>query len=93
MLLAAGAAFQLFDGIQTAATGALRGVGDTRTPMLCHFTAYWIIGLPLGYWLCFFARNGRSRPLGRPQPGADHDWHRPTRGLAPRSLRTFAQTM
>jgi multidrug resistance protein, MATE family len=52
-LLAAGAAFQLFDGIQTVATGALRGVGDTRTPMLCHFLAYWIIGLPLGAWLCF----------------------------------------
>lgn len=53
LLLAAGAAFQLFDGLQTVATGALRGVGDTRTPMLCHFTAYWIIGLPLGAWLCF----------------------------------------
>jgi multidrug resistance protein, MATE family len=52
-LLAAGAAFQLFDGIQTVATGALRGTGDTRTPMLCHFTAYWLIGLPLGAWLCF----------------------------------------
>lgn len=52
-LLAAGAAFQLFDGIQTVATGALRGAGDTRTPMFCHFTAYWIIGLPLGAWLCF----------------------------------------
>jgi MATE family multidrug resistance protein len=52
-LLAAGAAFQLFDGIQSVATGALRGAGDTRTPMLCHFTAYWIIGLPLGCWLCF----------------------------------------
>jgi MATE family multidrug resistance protein len=53
VLLAAGAAFQLFDGIQTVATGALRGAGDTRTPMFCHFTAYWIIGLPLGAWLCF----------------------------------------
>ena len=52
-LLAAGAAFQLFDGLQTVATGALRGAGDTRTPMLCHLTAYWIIGLPLGAWLCF----------------------------------------
>jgi len=52
-LLAAGAAFQLFDGIQTVATGALRGVGDTRTPMFCHFLAYWVIGLPLGTWLCF----------------------------------------
>src|SRR5467141_3885372 len=54
LLLAAGAAFQLFDGIQTVATGALRGAGDTRTPMYCHFTAYWIIGLPLGAWLCFY---------------------------------------
>jgi MATE family multidrug resistance protein len=52
-LLAVGAAFQLFDGIQTVATGALRGAGDTRTPMLCHFFAYWILGLPLGAWLCF----------------------------------------
>jgi multidrug resistance protein, MATE family len=57
-LLAAGAAFQLFDGIQTVATGALRGAGDTRTPMLCHLIAYWIIGLPLGYWLCFHLRWG-----------------------------------
>jgi multidrug resistance protein, MATE family len=52
-LLAAGAAFQLFDGLQTVATGALRGAGDTRTPMLCHMLAYWVIGLPLGAWLCF----------------------------------------
>jgi multidrug resistance protein, MATE family len=52
-LLAVGAAFQLFDGIQTVCTGALRGTGDTRTPMACHFSAYWCIGLPLGAWLCF----------------------------------------
>ncbi len=53
LLLAAGAAFQLFDGIQTVATGALRGAGDTRTPMFCHLTAYWLIGLPLGAYLAF----------------------------------------
>jgi MATE family multidrug resistance protein len=52
-LLAVAAFFQLFDGIQTVVTGALRGTGDTRTPMVCHFTAYWLIGLPLGYILCF----------------------------------------
>jgi multidrug resistance protein, MATE family len=52
-LLAAGAAFQLFDGIQSVATGALRGAGDTRTPMLCHFFIYWMIGVPLGAYLCF----------------------------------------
>ncbi len=53
LLLAAGAAFQLFDGIQTVATGALRGLGDTRTPMMCHFAGYWLVGVPLGTWLCF----------------------------------------
>lgn len=57
-LLAAGAAFQLFDGIQTVSTGALRGTGDTRTPMLCHFSAYWLLGLPLGTWLCFLRHWG-----------------------------------
>jgi MATE family multidrug resistance protein len=57
-LLAVGAAFQLFDGIQTVATGALRGTGDTRTPMACHFTGYWLIGLPLGIYLCFWRRWG-----------------------------------
>ncbi len=57
-LLAAGAAFQLFDGIQTVATGSLRGTGDTRTPMLCHFSAYWLMGLPLGYCLCFHQHWG-----------------------------------
>src|SRR5213595_2251483 len=53
LLLAAGAAFQLFDGVQTVSTGALRGAGDTRTPMLTHLVAYWGVGLPLGYFLCF----------------------------------------
>ncbi|HZT32970.1 MAG TPA: MATE family efflux transporter [Bryobacteraceae bacterium] len=53
ILLAVAAVFQLFDGIQTVATGALRGAGDTRTPMLCHLLSYWLLGLPLGYFLCF----------------------------------------
>ena len=52
-LLLVAAAFQLFDGLQTVATGALRGSGDTKTPMLANFIAYWLIGLPLGYLLCF----------------------------------------
>ena len=52
-LLLVAAAFQLFDGVQTVATGALRGTGDTKTPMLANFVAYWLIGLPAGYFLCF----------------------------------------
>lgn len=57
-LLVMAAAFQLFDGIQTVATGALRGAGDTRTPMICHLLGYWLFGLPLGYVLCFIVGWG-----------------------------------
>src|SRR5205085_2913198 len=57
-LLAVVAGFQLFDGIQAVATGALRGTGNTRTPMLCHLFCYWGLGLPLGYFLCFRMRWG-----------------------------------
>ncbi|HEX6465982.1 MAG TPA: MATE family efflux transporter [Terriglobales bacterium] len=52
-LLLIAAAFQLFDGLQTVATGALRGAGDTRSPMLANLIAYWAIGLPVGWLLCF----------------------------------------
>jgi MATE family multidrug resistance protein len=47
------AAFQLFDGLQTVTTGALRGLGDTHTPMLWNLVGHWFIGLPVAYWLCF----------------------------------------
>lgn len=57
-LLALAAAFQVFDGIQTISTGALRGLGETRMPMLANFAGYWIFGLPLGYVLCFWHRQG-----------------------------------
>ena len=52
-LLAIAAAFQLFDGCQIVASGALRGAGNTRTPMLCNLVFYWFVGLPLGALLCF----------------------------------------
>ncbi|MDQ6701427.1 MAG: MATE family efflux transporter [Acidobacteriota bacterium] len=52
-LLMVAAVFELFDGIQTVVTGALRGAGDTRTPMICHLVCYWLLGLPLGYFLAF----------------------------------------
>jgi MATE family multidrug resistance protein len=52
-LLVIAAIFQLFDGIQTVATGALRGLGNTRTPMLVNLGGYWLFGLPIGYLLCF----------------------------------------
>lgn len=56
MLLAA--AFQLFDGLQGVATGALRGAGDTRTAMICTLVSYWLVGLPLGWYLCFNEGRG-----------------------------------
>ncbi len=52
-ILRVAAFFQLFDGLQIVVTGSLRGAGDTRTPMICHFIGYWILGLPLGAMLCF----------------------------------------
>jgi MATE family multidrug resistance protein len=52
-LLRIAALFELFDGFQTVATGALRGLGDTRSPMLAHLAGYWAIGLPVCYVLCF----------------------------------------
>ena len=52
-LLFVAALFQLFDGVQAVSTGTLRGLGDTRTPMLWNLAGHWLIGLPLGYTLCF----------------------------------------
>jgi MATE family multidrug resistance protein len=52
-LLGLAAAFQIFDGVQTVCTGALRGLGETRSPMLANLVGYWALGLPLGFVLCF----------------------------------------
>jgi MATE family multidrug resistance protein len=52
-LLAIAAAFQVFDGMQAVATGVLRGIGDTRTPMAMNVIGHWLLGLPVGWALCF----------------------------------------
>lgn len=57
-LLHVAALFQVSDGLQVSAVGALRGLKDTRVPMLITFFAYWIVGLPLAYLL------GINRALG-----------------------------
>lgn len=57
-LLLVAAAFQIFDGVQAVATGALRGLGDTRTPMLANLAGHWLLGLPVGYVLCFGLGRG-----------------------------------
>jgi multidrug resistance protein, MATE family len=61
LLLRIAAVFELFDGLQVVAGGALRGIGDTRTPMLVHLVGYWAVGMPIAYALCF--------PLGWGAPG------------------------
>jgi len=50
-LLFLAAIFQLPDGLQASAAGALRGYKDTRRPMLITVIAYWMVGLPLGWGL------------------------------------------
>jgi multidrug resistance protein, MATE family len=57
-LLLVAALFQLFDGLQGVATGVLRGLGDTRTAMISNVAAHWLLGLPVGYFLCFVAGWG-----------------------------------
>ena len=57
-LLAVAAVFQIFDGIQGVGTGAMRGLGKTRGPMVVNLIAYGVIGLPVGYILCFKTRLG-----------------------------------
>ncbi len=52
-LLLVAAVFQLFDGVQAVATGALRGLGNTHTPMLVNLVGHWMLGLPAAYFLCF----------------------------------------
>jgi MATE family multidrug resistance protein len=61
-LLAIAAVFQFFDGVQVTAIGALRGSGNTRIALITDFVGWWLIGLPLGAWLCF-ARGWGVRGL------------------------------
>lgn len=57
-LLVIAAAFQLFDGIQGVAAGALRGAGDVRFAFLANVAAHWMIGFPVALFLAFRAGMG-----------------------------------
>jgi multidrug resistance protein, MATE family len=52
-LLIIAAFFQLSDGIQVVGLGALRGLQDVKIPTTITFVAYWVLALPLGYFLGF----------------------------------------
>jgi MATE family multidrug resistance protein len=53
VLLPIAGVFQVFDGLQVVAAGSLRGVGDTRVPMLLNLLGFWVLGLPTSLWLGF----------------------------------------
>lgn len=52
-LIRIAAAFQLFDGAQVVAAGALRGLGDTKSAQHANLIGYYVLGLPLAVLLCF----------------------------------------
>lgn len=63
--LAFAAVFQVFDGLQVSAAGALRGLKDTRAPMLISLLSYWGVGLSTGALLAFMlGLGGRGLWLG-----------------------------
>lgn len=70
-LLAIAAWFELFDGLQSIAMGAIRGLNDGRTTLLIGLTGYWCVGAPLAWLLAF--------PLGW---GAQGVWWGLAAGLA-----------
>jgi MATE family multidrug resistance protein len=58
LLLVVGATFFICDGLQTAAAGALRGLNDTRVPLVFAATSFWLIGFTASYGLAFPLRFG-----------------------------------
>ena len=50
-ILPVAAAFQIFDGTQVVGCGVLRGMGRTVPAAVFNLLGYWLIGLPLGWWL------------------------------------------
>ncbi|WP_152047613.1 MATE family efflux transporter [Aureimonas psammosilenae] len=57
-LLAVAAAFQLVDCLQVVSAGVLRGLADTRVPMIMALVSYWGIGMPVAWVLAFTAGLG-----------------------------------
>lgn len=50
--------FQVFDGLQAVGAGVLRGLGDTRVPLVAMLSGYWLIGVPVSVGLGFFTGLG-----------------------------------
>ena len=52
--------FQVWDGLQVVCLGILRGVGDTRIPMIVNLVGFWLIGFPASLWLAFSVGLGAT---------------------------------
>lgn len=61
LLLPVAGLFQVFDGLQVVATCVLRGIGDTRVPMVLHVAGFWLIGVPVSVLVGFVLGVG---PVG-----------------------------
>jgi MATE family multidrug resistance protein len=72
--------FQLFDGTQVVGLGILRGLGDVNIPTFITFVAYWIIGIPVGYFLGIYL-----------EMGANGIWYGLTLGLLVSAALLFAR--
>jgi MATE family multidrug resistance protein len=62
VLIPIAAVFQIFDGLQAVAAGALRGLGDTRGPAVIAVLCYWALCIPLAWFLAFRAGMGTGGP-------------------------------
>jgi MATE family multidrug resistance protein len=58
LLLPIAGVFQVFDGLQVVSIGLLRGLGDTRVPMIANLVGFWCLGMPVSLWLGFRAGYG-----------------------------------
>ena len=79
-LLHIAALFQLFDGVQAVATGALRGAGDVRFPFIANVLAHWFFGLPSAL-LFGFVLGAQARGI----------WWGLTAGLVAISIALFSR--
>jgi MATE family multidrug resistance protein len=57
-LLIIAALFQIFDGLQATGIGVLRGLTDTKIPLLISFASYWLVGIPVSVLLGFYFHLG-----------------------------------
>ena len=58
VLIPVAGVFQVFDGLQVVGTAVLRGVGDTRVPMIVHVLGFWLVGFPVSLVIGFRLGGG-----------------------------------